>query len=61
MMNVDINVIINISKYLRINTNIIDSITDDQEEKKKLIIEMIGDKIESRNDIFSGNSIEDTP
>ena len=61
MINVDFNIVYEISKFMRINTSTIDNFADDEEQKKMIIIDMIGDKIESRNDIFSGNSIEDTP
>jgi len=60
MEEVDYKIILLIAKNMRINTSLVEKLYSDESERKKLLIELIGDKILVKNDILSGQSVEST-
>ena len=58
MKEVGYDTIATIAKCLRINNDSLDSIFQDEEVKKEIMIELIKDKIDYKNDILNGKSVE---
>ena len=61
MENVEYDIIFNIAQKLRINTQKVENLFEDEETRREILIELIGGKLESRNIIKSGESVESTP
>lgn len=61
MENIEYSTVVQISKLLKINTVIVESIDPSIETRRKILIELISSKISTKNTIFSCSSILSSP
>lgn len=60
MKNTDYAIISSISKYLRINPEVVEKAFDDENSQKEVLIDLIKEKVNYKNTISNGYSVEHT-
>ena len=61
MENVSYSIVHRIAQQLRINTFKVEELDKDENDRRDTLVQLIGEKLESKNIIQSGESVENTP